>query len=204
MGVRAYSVGIVHRFTHAFFFKALLLLGSGLGHHRRASRAGHTAHGRAQGSHPADLLGSMVIGTPLALTGFPLTAGYFLQDRHHRGAACVGANLMATAGFPHGDGKAALTSPHFQAADLQDFPWRSARSSPLRGGAREPAGHAGTARRARRRLAARRPGGQGPVRRTRCRGILPPIAFQFAEGNHATEATMGSTCSPPGPASCRP
>ncbi len=42
MGVGAYSVGMFHLFTHAFF-KALLFLGSGSVIHRDASRAGHPA-----------------------------------------------------------------------------------------------------------------------------------------------------------------
>ena len=46
MGSGAYSVGMFHLFTHAFF-KALLFLGSGSVIHRHASRAGHPPHGRA-------------------------------------------------------------------------------------------------------------------------------------------------------------
>ena len=44
----AYSVGMFHLFTHAFF-KALLFLGSGSVIHRDASRAGHPQHGRPEG-----------------------------------------------------------------------------------------------------------------------------------------------------------
>ena len=45
LGVSAYSVGIFHLMTHAFF-KALLFLGRGLGDHRHASRPGYSQHGR--------------------------------------------------------------------------------------------------------------------------------------------------------------
>ena len=45
MGVGAYSVGMFHLFTHAFF-KALLFLGSGSVITRDASRAGHAEDGR--------------------------------------------------------------------------------------------------------------------------------------------------------------
>ena len=51
MGAGAYSVGMFHLFTHAFF-KALLVPGLGLGHLRDASRAGHPQHGRAVAQDP--------------------------------------------------------------------------------------------------------------------------------------------------------
>ena len=55
-GVGVYSAAMFHLFTHAFF-KALLFLGVGLGHHRDAPRAGHAELRRAEGQDPADLLG---------------------------------------------------------------------------------------------------------------------------------------------------
>ena len=78
MGVGAYSVGMFHLFTHAFF-KALLFLGSGSVIHGHAPRAGHPEDGRACGPRSRSPTATMVIGT-LALTGFPLTAGYFSKD----------------------------------------------------------------------------------------------------------------------------
>ena len=106
MGVGAYSVGMFHLFTHAFF-KALLFLGSGSVITRDASRAGHPPHGRAEGPHPVHLL-VMVIGT-LALTGFPLTAGYFSKDAIIE-AAYVGKNPMALYAFCARSSAALLTS----------------------------------------------------------------------------------------------
>jgi NADH-quinone oxidoreductase subunit L len=77
MGTGAYSVGMFHLFTHAFF-KALLFLGSGsvimAMHHEQDIRA----MGGLRKKIPLTY-GAMVIGT-LALTGFPLTAGYFSKD----------------------------------------------------------------------------------------------------------------------------
>ena len=50
-----------------------------LGHHRDASRAGHAQDGRScAAKFPLTFL-MMMVGT-LALTGFPLTAGYFSKD----------------------------------------------------------------------------------------------------------------------------
>jgi len=77
MGAGAYSVGMFHLFTHAFF-KALLFLGSGsviyAMHHEQDIRN----MGGLKNRIPFTYL-MMVIGT-LALTGFPLTAGYFSKD----------------------------------------------------------------------------------------------------------------------------
>ncbi len=77
MGAGAYSVGMFHLFTHAFF-KALLFLGSGAViyamHHEQDIRNMGGLKDRIPFTY-----GTMVIGT-LALTGFPLTAGYFSKD----------------------------------------------------------------------------------------------------------------------------
>ncbi len=95
MGVGAYSVGMFHLFTHAFF-KALLFLGSGsvitAMHHEQDIRHMGGLKDRIPLTYWA-----MVIGT-LALTGFPLTAGYFSKDAIIE-AAYAGANPMAIYGF---------------------------------------------------------------------------------------------------------
>ena len=49
MGVGAFAAGAFHLMTHAFF-KALLFLGSGVGHPRDGRRAGHAEDGRAAAS----------------------------------------------------------------------------------------------------------------------------------------------------------
>ncbi len=77
MGAGAYSAGMFHLFTHAFF-KALLFLGSGsviyAMHHEQDIRNMGGLKDRIPFTYIV-----MVIGT-LALTGFPLTAGYFSKD----------------------------------------------------------------------------------------------------------------------------
>ena len=77
MGAGAYSVGMFHLFTHAFF-KALLFLGSGsvilAMHHEQDIRRMGGLWRKLPFTYA-----TMVIGT-LALTGFPLTAGYFSKD----------------------------------------------------------------------------------------------------------------------------
>jgi NADH-quinone oxidoreductase subunit L len=95
MGVGAYSVGMYHLFTHAFF-KALLFLGSG--------SVIHAMHHEQDIRHMGGLKTKipftywmMVIGT-LALTGFPLTAGYFSKDAIIE-AAYAGKNPMAVYAF---------------------------------------------------------------------------------------------------------
>lgn len=95
MGVGAYSVGMWHLFTHAFF-KALLFLGSG--------SVIHAMHHEQDIRHMGGLRKKipftywmMVIGT-LALTGFPFTAGYFSKDAIIE-AAYAGRNPMALYAF---------------------------------------------------------------------------------------------------------
>jgi NADH-quinone oxidoreductase subunit L len=106
MGVGAYSVGMFHLFTHAFF-KALLFLGSGsvilAMHHEQDIR-----HMGGLWRKIPFTYGVMVIGT-LALTGFPLTAGYFSKDAIIE-AAAAGTNPMAIYGFIMTVAAAALTS----------------------------------------------------------------------------------------------
>ncbi|HKY85741.1 MAG TPA: NADH-quinone oxidoreductase subunit L [Pseudorhodoplanes sp.] len=106
MGVGAYSVGMWHLFTHAFF-KALLFLGSG--------SVIHAMHHEQDIRHMGGLRKKipftywmMVIGT-LALTGFPFTAGYFSKDAIIE-AAYAGRNPMALYAFIMTVVAAALTS----------------------------------------------------------------------------------------------
>ena len=82
MGVGAYSVGMFHLFTHAFF-KALLFLGSG--------SVIHAMHHEQDMRHMGGLwrkipftYAMMLIGT-LALTGFPAHRRLLLQGCDHRG-----------------------------------------------------------------------------------------------------------------------
>ena len=106
MGVGAYSVGMFHLFTHAFF-KALLFLGSGsvilAMHHEQDIRNMGGLWRKIPFTYSV-----MIIGT-LSLTGFPLTAGYFSKDKIIE-AAAVGTNPMAIYGFIMTVAAAALTS----------------------------------------------------------------------------------------------
>jgi NADH-quinone oxidoreductase subunit L len=95
MGVGAYSVGMYHLFTHAFF-KALLFLGSGSVIHAMHHEQDIRNMGGLKDRIPFTYI-VMVIGT-LALTGFPLTAGYFSKDAIIE-AAFVSHNPMALYGF---------------------------------------------------------------------------------------------------------
>ena len=61
LGASAYPAAIFHLMTHAFF-KAVLFLGAGLGHHRHASRAGHAQDGRTQEIHAHHLLDNVYRG----------------------------------------------------------------------------------------------------------------------------------------------
>ncbi|HWV43992.1 NADH-quinone oxidoreductase subunit L [Pseudorhodoplanes sp.] len=106
MGVGAYSVGMFHLFTHAFF-KALLFLGSGsvimAMHHEQDIRMMGGLKDRIPFTYWC-----MVIGT-LALTGFPLTAGYFSKDAIIE-AAFSGKNPFAIYAFAMTVIAAALTA----------------------------------------------------------------------------------------------
>jgi NADH-quinone oxidoreductase subunit L len=106
MGVGAYSIGMFHLFTHAFF-KALLFLGSGsvivAMHHEQDTRKMGGLWRKIPFTYAV-----MVIGT-LALTGFPLTAGYFSKDAIIE-ASAVATNPMAIYGFIMTVAAAALTS----------------------------------------------------------------------------------------------
>jgi NADH-quinone oxidoreductase subunit L len=106
MGVGAYSVGMFHLFTHAFF-KALLFLGSGsvimAMHHEQDIRAMGGLKDRIPFTY-----WTMVIGT-LALTGFPFTAGYYSKDAIIE-AAFSGHNRFAIYGFVMTVAAAGLTA----------------------------------------------------------------------------------------------
>jgi NADH-quinone oxidoreductase subunit L len=95
MGAGAYSVGMFHLFTHAFF-KALLFLGSGsviyAMHHEQDIRN----MGGLWRKIPYTFA-VMCIGT-LALTGFPMFAGYFSKDAIIE-AAYASHNPFALYGF---------------------------------------------------------------------------------------------------------
>jgi len=95
MGAGAYSVGMFHLFTHAFF-KALLFLGSGsviyAMHHEQDIRM----MGGLMRKIPFTFA-VMCIGT-LALTGFPLFAGYFSKDAIIE-SAYASHNPLATYAF---------------------------------------------------------------------------------------------------------
>jgi NADH-quinone oxidoreductase subunit L len=106
MGVGAYSVGMFHLFTHAFF-KALLFLCSGsviiAMHHEQDTRKMGGLWRKLPFTYA-----TMVIGT-LALTGFPLTAGYFSKDAIIE-SALVSNSAMASYGFIMTLGAAAMTA----------------------------------------------------------------------------------------------
>ena len=95
MGAGAYSVGMFHLFTHAFF-KALLFLGSGsviyAMHHEQDIRN----MGGLWRKIPYTFA-MMCVGT-LALTGFPFFAGYFSKDAIIE-AAFASHNPFAFYGF---------------------------------------------------------------------------------------------------------
>lgn len=77
LGVGAYQVAMFHLFTHAFF-KALLFLGAGSVIHAMHHEQDMRNMGGLRQMIPFTWL-MMLIGT-IALTGFPLTAGYFSKD----------------------------------------------------------------------------------------------------------------------------
>ncbi len=77
LGLGAYGIAIFHLFTHAFF-KALLFLGSGSVIHAMSGEQDMRKMG-GLAPHIKKTWILMVIGN-LALTGFPLTAGYYSKD----------------------------------------------------------------------------------------------------------------------------
>lgn len=80
LGASAYSVAIFHLMTHAFF-KALLVPGRGLGHHRHASRPGHPQHGRpaqVHAHHP---------GSPSSWARWPWVGTPFFSEFYSKGTS---------------------------------------------------------------------------------------------------------------------
>jgi NADH-quinone oxidoreductase subunit L len=135
MGVGAYSVGMFHLFTHAFF-KALLFLGSGSVIHAMHHEQDIRHMGGLKDRIPYTYI-VMIVGT-LALTGFPLTAGYFSKDAIIE-AAYVGKNPLALYAFICTVAAALLTSFyswrlifktfHGEPHDRQH--WKDAHESPM-------------------------------------------------------------------------
>jgi len=135
MGCGAYSIGMYHLFTHAFF-KALLFLGSGsvihAMHHEQDIRNMGGLKDRIPFTYTV-----MIIGT-LALTGFPLTAGYFSKDAIIE-AAFVGKNAMALYAFVCVVAAALLTSFYSWRLIFKTFHgephdrkhWKDAHESPM-------------------------------------------------------------------------
>jgi len=135
MGVGAYSVGMFHLFTHAFF-KALLFLGAGSVIHAMHHEQDMRNMGGLKDRIPYTYV-VMIVGT-LALTGFPLTAGYFSKDAIIE-AAYVGHNPMALYGFISTVGAALLTSFYSWRLIFKTFHgephdrrhWKDAHESPM-------------------------------------------------------------------------
>ena len=92
LGVGGYSLGIFHLFTHAFF-KALLFLGAGSVIHAMHHEQDMRHMGGLRKEIPFTFW-MMTIGT-LALTGFPLTAGYFSKDAIIEAAYASGLHSSA-------------------------------------------------------------------------------------------------------------
>jgi NADH-quinone oxidoreductase subunit L len=138
MGVGAYSVGMFHLFTHAFF-KALLFLGSGSVIHAMHHEQDIRNMGGLKDRIPYTYI-VMIIGT-LALTGFPLTAGYFSKDAIIEAAyaAYAGKNLMPLYAFVCTVAAALLTSFYSWRLIFKTFHgephdrahWREAHESPM-------------------------------------------------------------------------
>jgi NADH-quinone oxidoreductase subunit L len=77
MGVGAFSAGIFHLYTHAFF-KALLFLGSGAVIHALAGEQDMRRMGGLRKELPVTYW-TFLVGT-LAISGFPFLAGFFSKD----------------------------------------------------------------------------------------------------------------------------
>jgi NADH-quinone oxidoreductase subunit L len=135
MGSGAYSIGMFHLFTHAFF-KALLFLGSGsvilAMHHEQDMRHMGGLKDRIPYTYIV-----MIVGT-LALTGFPLTAGYFSKDAIIE-AVFVAKSPIALYGFICTVAAALLTAFYswrliymtFHGEPHDRTHWRDAHESPM-------------------------------------------------------------------------
>lgn len=91
VGVGAYSAGVYHLVTHAFF-KALLFLGAGSVMHAIADRTDITKMGGLWKKIPWTMV-TFVAGW-LAIIGFPGTAGFFSKDQVLEGAYRAGDNVV--------------------------------------------------------------------------------------------------------------
>ncbi len=135
MGVGAYSVGMFHLFTHAFF-KALLFLGAGSVIHAMHHEQDMRNMGGLKDRIPFTYI-VMLVGT-LALTGFPLTAGYFSKDAIIE-AAFVSHSPVALYAYICTVGAALLTSFYswrlifktFHGEPHDRIHWRDAHESPM-------------------------------------------------------------------------
>jgi NADH-quinone oxidoreductase subunit L len=127
MGVGAYSVGIFHLFTHAFF-KALLFLACGSVITAMHEEQDMRKMGGLRKVLPVTYW-MMVIGA-LALTGFPLTAGYFSKDAIIE-ATSVSDSPMAGYAYLMTLGAALLTSFYIWRLIFMTFHGRSRVSADL-------------------------------------------------------------------------
>ena len=126
MGAGAYSVGMFHLFTHAFF-KALMFLGSGsviyAMHHEQDIRN----MGGLKDRIPLHILrhGDRHAGADR----IPADGRLFFEGRDHRIRVRVSQSFRVLR-FPDDDDRRRPDLVLFVAADLQDLPWRAARSRP--------------------------------------------------------------------------
>ncbi len=101
VGVGAYTAGVFHLVTHAFF-KALLFLGAGAVMHALAGETDLTKMGNLARKIP--WTAAVMIAGWLAIIGFPFTSGFFSKDQILEGAYAGGHTviwallLVATAG----------------------------------------------------------------------------------------------------------
>ena len=121
-GVGAYSAGIFHLFTHAFF-KALLFLGAGSVIHAMSDEQDMRKMGGIWRKIPITYA-VMWIGT-LALIGFPGFAGYFSKDAIIE-AAWASHNALAPLCLLDGRRRRGADRLLLRPADLHDLPRRAA------------------------------------------------------------------------------
>ncbi|MGH2726566.1 MAG: NADH-quinone oxidoreductase subunit L, partial [Actinomycetota bacterium] len=101
LGVGAYTAGVFHLVTHAFF-KALLFLGAGAVMHALGGETDMTKMGALARKIP--WTATVMIAGWLAIIGFPFTSGFFSKDQILEGAYAGGHTviwallLVATAG----------------------------------------------------------------------------------------------------------
>jgi NADH-quinone oxidoreductase subunit L len=91
VGVGAYTAGVFHLVTHAFF-KALLFLGAGAVMHSLAGETDMTKMGGLAKKIP--WTATVMIAGWLAIIGFPFTSGFFSKDQILEGAYVTGHTVM--------------------------------------------------------------------------------------------------------------